>query len=37
VRAFMAQRHATFNDIIAHYFPGTQRQHVPTSELADAK
>lgn len=23
----MAQQHATFNEIIAHYFPGTQLQH----------
>lgn len=33
----MAQQHATFNEIIAHYFPGTQLQHAPTSGLLAAK
>jgi peptidoglycan hydrolase-like amidase len=33
----MAQQHATFNEIIAHYFPGTPLQHAPTSELLAAK
>jgi stage II sporulation protein D len=33
----MAQQHATFHEIIAHYFPGTGLQHTPASEQLAAK
>jgi peptidoglycan hydrolase-like amidase len=33
----MAQQHATFREIIAHYFPGTQLQHAATSDLFAAE
>jgi stage II sporulation protein D len=33
----MAHQHATFSEIIAHYFPGTRLRHAPTSELLAAK
>jgi stage II sporulation protein D len=33
----MAQQHATFDEIIAHYFPGTRLQHATTSKPFAAK